>query len=186
VSRSIRSRFLLSLVGATALVLATTGGVLGKCDHEPEEVCPAGVVATFDPGGTLTAGTATTVGVWVHEEEVPYVADRVEIVFSRVGDGTVIRVPAAPTAMVGRYVATVELPAGGTWSLAADVTGPDFAGSLTLDAIQVNPPADGSAGAPSPAPPLPVLAAILLAALAMGVGGGLITMSRRREAAAQG
>jgi hypothetical protein len=144
------------------------------------------VVATFDPGGTLTAGTTATVGIWVHEAEVPYVADSVEIVFSRVGDGTVIRVPATATAMVGRYVATVELPAGGTWSLAADVTGPDFAGSLTLDAIQVNPPAGGSAGAPSPAPPLAALAGILLAAVAMAVGGGWLAMSRRREVTAQG
>ena len=95
--------------------------MLGKCNHDPDEVCPAGVVATFDPGGSVTAGSTETVGVWVHDGEVPYAADRVAIVFSRVGDGTVLRVDATPTSLVGRWEATVELPAGGTWALAADI-----------------------------------------------------------------
>jgi len=179
------------LVAATCLFLATAGVVLGKCNHDPEEVCPAGVIATFDAGGSLTAGSYETVGIWVHEGEVPYPADRVAIVFSRVGDGTVLRVDASPTSLVGRWQATVELPAGGTWALAADVAGPDFAGSLTLDAIEVGPPVAAAAGGPSTTPgvPLPVLPWVALAAvatIAAALGGGIVSRNRRRGATAQG
>ena len=183
-------RALVPLVVATCLVLATAGGVLGKCQHNPEEVCPAGVVATFDPGGSVTAGSTETVGVWIHDGEVPYAADHVAIVFSSVGDGTVLRVDATPTSLIGRWEATVELPAGGTWALAADIAGPDFAGSLTLDPIQVQPPpAAPPAGAPSAIPGLPVLPWVALAAiatLAAALGGGIVARNRRREASAQG
>ena len=89
-------------------------------------------------------------GVWVHDGEVPYAADRVAIVFSRVGDGTVLRVDATPTSLVGRWEATVELPAGGTWVLAADISGPDFAGSLTLDPSRWSRPRHHPPGRPRP------------------------------------
>lgn len=188
---SLVTRALVPLVAASCLILATAGGVFGKCNHDPEEVCPAGVVATFDPGGTLTAGSTETVGVWIHEGEVPYAADRVEIVFSSVSDGTVLRVAATPTSLVGRWQATVALPAGGTWTLAADVAGPDFAGSLTLDTIQVEPPVAPPAGAPSttptgPLPGVPWVALAAIASLAAVLGGGMMARNRRRQAAAQG
>jgi hypothetical protein len=190
VSHRNQSRALLPLVAAATLILATAGGVLAKCEHpDADGVCPAGMVATFDPGGTLTAGSTETIGVWIHEGEVPYAADRVEIVFSRVGDGTVLRVPATPTSMVGRWQATVDLPAGGTWALAADVAGPDFAGSLILDTIQVEPPVAPPAGVPGtspiPGPVLPWLALVAFAALAAALGG-LVTRSRRRQPAVHG
>lgn len=189
-SHRIQSRFVLSLVAAATLILATAGGVLAKCEHpDADGVCPAGMVATFDPGGTLTAGSSETVGVWIHEGEVPYAADRVEIVFSRVGDGTVLRVAATPTSMVGRWQATVDLPAGGTWALAADVAGPDFAGSLILDTIQVEPPVAPPAGAPGtsliPGPVLPWLALVAFAATVAALSG-LVARSRRRQPAVQG
>lgn len=185
-----QSRVLLSLVAAASLILSTAGGVLAKCEHpDADGLCPAGMVATFDPGGTLTAGSTETVGVWIHEGEVPYAADRVEIVFSRVGDGMLLRVAATPTSMVGRWQATVDLPAGGTWALAADVAGPDFAGSLILDTIQVEPPVAPPAGAPGrspiPSPVLPWLALVAFAVMAAALGG-LAARSRRRQPAAHG
>ena len=189
-SHRIQSRFVLSLVAAATLLVTTAGGVLAKCEHPAADcVCPAGMVATFDPGGTLTAGSTETVGVWIHEGEVPYAADRVKIVFSRVGDGTVLRVAATPTSLVGRWQATVDLPAGGTWALAADVAGPDFAGSLILDTIQVEPPVAPPAGAPGtspiPGPVLPWLALVAFAAIAAALGA-LLAKSRRRQPAVHG
>jgi hypothetical protein len=191
VSHRIQLRVLLSLVAAATLVLAAAGGVLAKCEHpDADGVCPAGMVATFDPAGTLTAGSTETVGVWIHEGEVPYAADRVEVVFSRVGDGTVLRVAATPTSLVGRWQATVDLPAGGSWALAADVAGPGFAGSLTLDTIQVEPPVAPPAGPfTSPTGPIPVqpwVALAAIAALAAVIGGGIMARNRRRAAPAQG
>jgi hypothetical protein len=183
-----RFRGLVSLALASILTLAAAGTVLGKCTHDPEAECPAGMVATFDPGGTLTAGSTRTVGLWVHDGEVPYVAEAVTIVFSRVADGTVIRVAASPSDLAGRYVASVELPAGGTWSMAAEVQGTDFAGALPLDAIQVSPPVvtPGDPGpSAAPIPLTPWLGLAVLAAVAAAMGGAL-TVARRRQATATG
>jgi hypothetical protein len=189
-SRLIHTRALVPLAVASLLTLTMAGVALGKCqDPNSDEVCPAGMVATFDSGGSLTAGTTETVGVWVHGGEVPYAAEAVTILFSRVGDGTLLRVEASPTDLVGRYVATVELPAGGTWSLAAEVQGADFSGSLPLDTIQVNPPAAGPVAepgsAPAPFPFTPWLGLAALAALAAGLAGAM-AMTRRRQATVQG
>lgn len=177
------------LLAALALVLATAGGVLAKCEQSPD-ACE-GVSATFDPGGTLTAGGSATVGLWVLEDELPYDASRVEIVFNRVADATVIRVAAAPAELDGRWEAVVDLPVGGSWTVAAVVQGPEFAGSFALDTIQVRPPvaaAAAGAGSTSSAATLgsmPVLPLIMLLILAIGLFGAVL-VSRRLTAIAQG
>jgi hypothetical protein len=186
VSRHLRTRLLASTALAALLTLGLAGGVLGKCNHDPEAECPAGVVAIIDINGSMTAGSTETVGIWIHEDEAPYPADGVEVVFSRVGDGTTIRAVAEPTELVGRWEATVELPAGGTWAVAAEVTGPDYAGVHTMDALQVQPPAaPAGAARATPIPVMPWLALVILAAVVAGIGG-LTAVTRRRQAPVQG
>jgi hypothetical protein len=178
---------LASIALAGLLTLGLAGGVLGKCNHDPEVECPAGVVAIIDLNGSMTAGSTETVGIWIHEEETPYLADGVEVVFSRAGDGTTIRAVAEPTELVGRWEATVELPAGGIWGVVAEVTGPGYSGVHAMDALQVEPPA----AAPGPAAPsaplqvMPWLGLVILAGVIAGIGG-LTAMTRRRQAAVQG
>ncbi len=188
-SRSIGNRTVLPLVAALALVLATAGGVLAKCEHSPD-ACE-GVSATFDPGGTLTAGGSATVGLWVLEDEQPYDANRVEIVFNRVADATVIRVAASPAELDGRWEALVDLPEGGTWTVAAVVQGPEYAGTFTLDTIQVRPPvaapaaAAGQTSSAATLASIPVLPLILMLILAIGLIGAVL-VSRRQTAITQG
>lgn len=187
-SRLLRARAVAPVALASLLTLSLAGGVLGKCNHDPEAECPAGVVAIIDGNGSLTAGTTETVAIWIHEDEMPYLADAVNVVFSRVGDGTTINVIAAQTNLDGRWEATVELPAGGTWAVAAEVTGPGYSGVHTMDALQVEPPAAPPAGAPSGGSPLPVmpwLGLVALGAVAAGIGG-LMALTRRRQATVQG
>ena len=181
-------RAVVPLALASLLTLALAGGALAKCNHDPEAECPAGVVAIIDGNGSLTAGSTETVAIWLHEDEVPYLADAVNVVFTRVGDGTTINVIAAQTELDGRWEATVELPAGGIWSVAAEVTGPGYSGVHTMDALQVEPPAAPPAAAPATGSPpslAPWLGLIALAALAAGLGG-LMAATRRREGAIQG
>jgi hypothetical protein len=188
VSRHLRNRALAPLALASLLTLGLAGGVLGKCNHDPEAECPAGVVAIIDGNGSLTAGTTETVAIWVHENEEPYLADSVSAVFTRVGDGTTIHAIAARSALDGRWEATVELPAGGVWTVAAEITGPGYSGVHAMDALQVEPPAAPPAGAPPSTgsiPVMPWLGLAALAALAAGIGG-LMAVTRRRQAAIQG
>jgi hypothetical protein len=162
--------------------------VLGKCNHDPEAECPAGVVAVIDGNGSLTAGAPETIGIWIHDGEEPYLADAVSVVFTRVADGTAVNVIAAQTELDGRWEATVELPAGGIWSVAAEVTGQGYSGVHAMDAIHVDRPAAPPAGAPTPVAPIPVLPWVgltALAALAAGIGY-LMVLSRRRQAALRG
>jgi hypothetical protein len=189
VSRHRRTRALAPLALASLLTLGLAGGALGKCNHDPEAECPAGVVAIIDSNGSLTAGAPETIGIWIHEGEEPFLADAVTVVLTRVGDGTTIHAIAARTAWDGRWEATVELPAGGAWAVAAEVTGQGYSGVHTLDALQVEPPpaamraGAGAAGASLPAMPWLGLAALV--ALAAGIAG-LMAMTRRRQATLQG
>ena len=183
-----RTRALAPLALASLLTLGLAGGVLGKCNHDPEAECPAGVVAIIDGNGSLTAGAPETIGIWVHEGEEPFLADTVTVVLTRVGDGTTIHAIAAQTELDGRWEATVELPAGGTWAVAAEITGQGYSGVHTLDALQVEPPAALPPGAPTPVAPIPALPWVgltALAAVAAGIGG-LMVLTRRRQAALRG
>ena len=160
---------------------------------QPDAGACEGVTATLDPGGTLTAGGSATVGIWVLEDEQPYQASRVEVVFSRVADGTIVRVAASPAEPNGRWEAVVNLPDGGTWTAAATVQGPEYAGNFALDTVHVNPPAAAPAAAGTGAtttnaasgPSVPVLPWVLVLTLAAGLAGALL-LARRQTSIAQG
>ncbi len=182
-SRSITLRTLVPLLAASALLLGTAGGVLGKCEHDPD-ACE-GVSATFDPGGTLMAGGSETVGVWVLKDEQPYDAIRVELFFHRIEDGSQLRVDASPTSQAGRWQAVVDLPEAGTWEVAAVVQGPEFAGSFMLDTVQVSPAAAAAASTSASTNVAPQLVPWIVAlALAAGLLGAAL-LARRQTVTAQ-
>jgi hypothetical protein len=187
-SRSIGLRAAVPLLAASALLLATAGGVLAKCEHDPD-ACE-GVSATFDPGGgTLSAGGSETVGVWILENEQPYAASRVELVFNRVADATVVRVDARPTSRAGRWQAIVDLPEGGTWTVAAEVQGPNYAGSFALDTFQVSPATAAAASSTSAATivaPQQLVPWIVALALAAGLLGAVLLARRQIPTAQRG
>jgi len=114
------SRLTLSFIAAILLVLATAGAALAKCTPGSTEEQCQGVVANLDMTGTLGAGTATEVGFWIHEGGEPVRVTSVNLVFARVADGTVLRFEALPSGTEGRYAAQVELPAGGSWTMALE------------------------------------------------------------------
>jgi len=181
------SRLTLSFIAAVLLVIATAGVALAKCpEGSTEEQCQ-GVVGTLDMSGTLQAGSATEVGFWVHDGGAPVRAISAELIFARVADGTVLRFEAEPNGPEGRYAADVELPAGGTWVMAAEVRGLDGAKfSLPLETLQVtNPPgapSDGTSPLPTAPFTIPTLGwAALAAALLAGVIGTAL-IGRRRTA----
>jgi hypothetical protein len=183
VSRSIGLRTIVPLLAASALLLATAGGVLAKCEHDPD-ACE-GVSATFDPGGTLMAGGSETVGVWVLENEQPYAASGVELVFNRVADATVLRVSASPTSQAGRWQAVVDLPEGGTWTVAAVVQGPNYAGTFALDTFRVSPAATAASSSSASTVTAPQLLPWILAFV---LGAGLLgaaLLARRQAPTAQ-
>lgn len=183
-SPSIRFRLLFPILAASALLLATAGAALAKCEQDPD-ACE-GMSAALDPGGTLLAGGSETVGVWVLEDEQPYAATEVELVFNRVADATTIRAAASPVGPDGRWEATVILPAGGTWTTAVVVQGPDYAGTFSLDTISVGPPAAAATSAQSNAAILPpLLPFLLIGAAALGTVV-LVRMVRRELTPARG
>jgi hypothetical protein len=182
-SLSIRFRLLLPIVAASALLLATAGGVLAKCEHDPD-ACE-GMSATLIPGGTLMAGGSETVGVLVLEDEQPFAATDVELVFSRVADATTIRASAAPVGPDGRWEATVTLPAGGTWTTAAVIQGHGYAETFSMDTISVGPPATAAASASTVPMVPPVLPLILIGAVALGAVT-IVRLGRRDVTPARG
>jgi hypothetical protein len=183
-SPSIRFRLLFPIVAASALLLATAGGVLAKCEHDPS-ACE-GMSATLFPGGTLMAGGSETVGVLVLEDEQPFAATAVELVFNRVSDATTIRAVASPVGPDGRWEATVTLPAGGTWTTAAVVQGPGYAGTFSLDTISVQPPGSPATPTSSTGPMVPpVLPLVLIGAVALGAVT-IVRLGRRDVTPARG
>lgn len=184
--RSTPTRLVLALATASALVLLTAGATLAKCADDPGQC--AGMIVTLDPGGPMSAGTTETVGIFVLEDEQPYDATGVHLTFTRASDGTTVEAEAAQTSLAGRWEATVDLPQGGTWAVAAQVVGAGYAGTFTLDTVAVgnavappiSPAIGGSVPVRSPALPL-----VTLVALVAGLAG-LVTVNRRRQAAAEG
>ncbi len=183
------SRFTLSFIAAALLVLATAGVALAKCPEGSTEDQCQGMAAEIDTTNTLQAGTGTEVGVWLTYDGRPVTdTTSVELVFSRVSDGTILRFPAAPSGSDGRYVAQVLLPAGGYWTIATDVQTPDGSYSMPLETRQVAPlPAGPGTGTPvnTSAPvTIPIwLAGTLVLAMLAGVIG-IATLGLRHPATA--
>jgi len=183
------SRITLSFIAAVLLVLATAGAALAKCPEGSTEDQCQGLAASLDISGTIQAGIETTVGMWLAYDGRPLTdTTSVELVFSRVSDGTVLRFPAAPIGSEGRYEAEVLLPGGGYWTISTDVQTPDGPFSVPLETLQVlAPPAGPTAGTPvsSPAPvtiPIWLAGALILAMLAGVVG--IASLGLRRPATA--
>ena len=181
-TRPIQIRLIRSMTAAALLVLLTAGVALAKCGDDPGPC--EGMIVTLDPGGSLGAGGSETVGVFVLRDEQPYDATSVDLTFTRLADGTATHVAAEPTGSDGRWQAAVELPAGGTWTVSAQVVGAEFVEEFALDPIAVAPPAATPSPAAPGATPLtsPLLGAGVLAAVAV-VLSGLVLRTRRAPAA---
>jgi hypothetical protein len=112
----------------------------------------------------------------------------VDLIFARVADATVLRFEAMPSGPDGRYAAQVELPAGGSWTMALEgraLEGYTF--SLPLDTIRVtdlSAPADDSSPTPAGPYPIPTWAWAALVATLLAVIVGTALMGRRRTATA--
>jgi len=184
------SRLTLSFIAAILLVLATAGAALAKCPPGSTEEQCQGVVANIDMTGTLRAGTSTEVGFWIHEGGEPVRVSSVTLVFARVADATVLRFEGLPSGTEGRYAAQVELPAGGSWTMALEgraLEGYTF--SLPLDTIRVTdlpaaPPAGDSSRTPGGPYPIPTWGWAALVATLLAVIVGTALMGRRRTATA--
>jgi hypothetical protein len=166
-------RLLIPLLGSGQLLAAGAGSALAKCEGpNPPAFCQQ-TVASIDfgsTGGTIRGGTVTQVRVWVSRGEQPADASSVTLVFARIANATVVRAAAMPSVEPGLWRADVNLPAGGSWTVVAEIGEVD--GTMqrqTLDTLRVGesltPPAEQPATPISPATPsLPV--AILVAGIA--------------------
>lgn len=183
------SRFTLAPIAAVLLVLATAGAALAKCPPDATEEQCQGLAAEIDMTGGIQAGDETTVGVWLSYDGRPVTdTTSVELVFSRVSDGTVLRFPATRIGSDGRYDAQVLLPAGGYWTIATEVMTPDGSYSLALETRQVAPlPAGPATGGPVSSPAPVTVPTWLGGALVLAMLGGVIALAAqglRRPAAA--
>jgi hypothetical protein len=171
-------------LGTTSLMLVLTATIAAaKCDHDQTDAECEAVTATLDGGGALSAGGPQTVGIWVLQEDHAYPAQTVDAVFARVADGTVIRVSASPSDQEARWVATVTLPVGGTWTVTADVNGPDGARArLPLESVQVAaaPAAVASTQSTAAVSPVIPIAIPVAAAMAAVIGAAALLMRGRR------
>ncbi|MGH2488388.1 MAG: hypothetical protein ACRDFR_02045 [Candidatus Limnocylindria bacterium] len=189
------SRITLSFIAAVLLVLATAGAALAKCPEASTESTDGecqGLFAQLDMTGTLRAGTSTEVGVWVLMDGRPYSGTGVELIFSRGADGTVLRFPAERSGEEARYAALVELPAGGSWTIVAEVRAPDGSVfSAPLDTLRVTDAPAVPADPATPTTPSPNARLTIptwgWAALAVALLAGIIAtavIGRRRTATA--
>lgn len=175
-------RLLVPLLGSSLLLVATAGSAMAKCEMpDPPEFCSQ-VIATVDygsTGGTLRAGIETPVRVWITLGEQPIDATSVTLVFARIADASVVRVDARPSGEAGLWRAEINLPAGGGWTLVAELDGLEGGMQrLPLDTIRVReplqppgqqPPTPGQPTTPAP-PTIPALPIALLVAAAAGAG----------------
>lgn len=173
------SRFTLSFIAAVLLVLATAGAALAKCPEGSTEDQCQGIVGEIDMTGTLQAGDETRVGLWLSYDGRPVTdTTSVELVFSRVSDGTVLRFPATRNGDDGRYDAQVLLPAGGYWTIATEVVTPDGSYSMALETRQVAPVPAGPATDSPVSSPAPVKVPIWLGgAFVLAMLGGVIALA---------
>jgi len=188
--RFIGRRLVIPLVGSSMLLAAAAGSALAKCEMpDPPAFCDE-VVASVDfgaTGATIRAGSETPVRIWVSRGEQPVEATSVALIFARIADGTVVRAEATSSAEAGLWRADVNLPAGGGWTLVAEVDGVDGGPlvRLNLDTLRVRepltPPQDP--GAPvTPATPInPSTPALPIALLVAGIAAAALAASGLRD-----
>jgi len=196
--RFIGRRLVIPLLASSMLLAAAAGSAVAKCEGtDPPEFCKEVMASVeYGTGASLRAGSDTPLRIWVSRGEQPIEATNVALVFARIADATVVRVEATGTGQAGFWRADVNLPAGGGWTLVAEIDGVDGGPlvRLNLDTLRVREPLTPPHG---PAPPVnpstpidpstPVLPIVLLvagiAAAALGAAA-LRERSRRRMPAA--
>lgn len=186
-------RMLVPLIGSGLLLAATAGSALAKCEGpNPPAFCQQTAVS-YDfgsAGATIRAGTDTPLRVWVSRGEQPADARSVTLVLARIADATVMRTEAVPSGEPGMWLATVNLPAGGGWTVVAEVVGADGTlQRLNLDLMRVAAPPQAPVTTPpttpiSPAPPvLPIALGAAGGVALVLLAGGLRQRLRRRAPA---
>ena len=190
-------RLLIPLLGSGLLLAASAGSAFAKCEGpNPKPAFCSEVIVSLNVagGGTLLAGTSQSVDISVSEGEQPLPAMGVVLTFSRLADGTEIRVYATATPVPGLWSAEVKLPATGGWTARAQVvtnTGADYLVQVQTTwgvVMPVGSPPKAPVTTPATPPVTPAAPAwpiaLGLAFIAAAVlGGGLaFGRSRRRTA----
>ena len=185
-------RFLIPLLGSGLLLAASAGSALGKCEADPKPAfCSEVVVSIAMAGGGMPqAGTLETLLVNVSQGEQPFTA-ATDVWLTLVdAEGTTVRAPATLTSP-GLWTADVTLPAGGSWSVMAQVV-TDARDEYRIpvygewgELLPVLPADEAPAAAPpvTPAPASPVLPIVLLLGLlaAAAITGQLVRGRTRRR-----
>lgn len=173
-------RLLIPMLGASLLLAATAGSAFAKCEDPDAATRCEEVMASVELGGTGTihAGSSTPVTIGVSRGERPFEATSVALVFTHLADETVVSVDARASGEPGMWLAEVELPAGGVWSLAAWVDG--AAVQKNVDLLRVS----GSL-TPPVTPATPVLPILLGFAGLAAVGLAWRALRARRRAGAR-
>lgn len=183
-------RLLVPLLGSTLLLAAGATTALGKCEGPNPPTFCSEVVASLDGGGTATAfraGDPTDVNVVVSQGEQPFEARSVTLTFSRVADGAVLTVPATRTTTAGMWHATVNLPAPGSWTIAADVTEPQGGTrQVAVLTIQAAEPRPASPAAKPVTPPVSPLIPWVILLVGSAIGGGALALRAVRARARVG
>ena len=195
--RFIGRRLVIPLLGSSMLLAAAAGSALAKCEGPDAPAFCDEVMASveYGSGGTIRAGSDTPLRIWVSRGEQPIEATSVALIFARIADGTVVRVEAQPAVEAGMWQAAVNLPAGGGWTLVAEIDGVDTAlVRLNLDTIRVGEPIAAPQDPATPvnpsAPINPSTPALPIALLVAGIAAAglaaavLRDRSRRRAPAA--
>jgi hypothetical protein len=172
-------RLLIPLLGAGLLLAGTTGSAFAKCENPDAAARCEDVLASVEFGGTGTihAGSETPVTIGVSRGERPFEATSVALVFTHLADETVVSVEARASGEPGTWLAEVELPAGGVWSLAAWVDG--VAVRKDVELLRIREPVT-----PPVTPTTPVLPIVLGFAGLAAAGLAWQTLRARRRAGA--
>ena len=168
------------------LLAATVGSAAAKCEvPDPPAFCQE-VLAHIDFAGTgvtMRAGVDTPVRIWISRGEQPIEPTSVTLVFARVADSAVIRAEATESAEAGLWLAQVTLPAGGSWTLVAEIDGIDGAMQrLPIETLQVRQPLLAPDQPGTPGTPLnPTVPALPIAILVAGLAAAALLAPALRE-----
>ena len=158
------------LGAALVLTLLTVGTTFAK---------GPGVEAVLDPiGSTARSGEPTQLGVTLRDQNgnaMP--ATAVSFRLEQVSTDRTVTAMANRSGAPGHYVATMTLPAQGSWVVHVTATSPQMESPFNLGVIQVQPPVTRAAErTTTPGPPLVPWLPIAIGALAVM----LLAVLRRR------